>query len=160
MGNLTAGDVCLAFFIPPCSVLSAPDKPPCCINLTKKRIIAFMQMIKMSLDAEDTLRPSLHMENLNTGGSFDITVNGTRPLCRSSAEWIVERSYTLSGLVGLLDFGTERFTDIAYTVDGEVVDKIPDHVTVLDIINDELNNTVQTHTEVSADYIEVTYLDV
>ena len=117
-------------------------------------------MIKVSLDAADPQRPSLRMENLDTGAAFEhTTTNGTAPLCLSSAEWIVERSYTLSGLVGLLDFGTERFTDIAYTVDGEVVDKIPDHVTVLDIINDELNNTVQTHTEVSADYVEVTYLD-
>ena len=117
-----------------------------------------MQMIKMSLDAEDPLRPSLHMENLNTGGSFDITVNGTRPLCRSSAEWIVERSYTISGLVGLLDFGTERFTDLSYTVGGEVRAVLPPDITVLDITNDEANKTLQTRTEVAEDYVEVSYL--
>ena len=130
------------------------------VSASLKKKYCLLQMIKMTLNAEDPLRPSLHMGNLNTGGSFDITANGTRPLCRSSAEWIVERSYTISGLVGLLDFGTERFTDISYTVGGEVVDRIPEHVTVLDIINDELHDAVQTHTEVSEDYVEVTYLDV
>ena len=116
-------------------------------------------MIKVSLDAADPQRPSLRMENLDTGAAFEHTAtSGTAPLCLSSAEWIVERSYTISGLVGLLDFGTERFTDLSYTVGGEVRAVLPPDVTVLDITNDEANKTVQTRTEVAEDYVEVSYL--
>ncbi|KAI1467937.1 concanavalin A-like lectin/glucanase [Daldinia caldariorum] len=80
------------------------------------------------------------------------------PLCMSSAEWIVERAYSLSGLVGLIDFGTEAISDITYTAGGELHTSIPDDVTIVNIINDEDNNVQQTSTEVSGNTVKVTYL--
>lgn len=70
----------------------------------------------------------------------------------------MERSYTLSGLVGLIDFGTETIDNIAYTASGEVHSAIPDDVILVDIINDEANNTIQTHTEYDEAAIHVTFL--
>lgn len=84
--------------------------------------------------------------------------NITHPICQKTAEWIVERSYTLSGLVGLIDFGTEIIDSIAYIASGESHTTVPDDVTLVDIVNDEANNTIQTHTESHEASIQVTLL--
>ncbi|KAI1458658.1 concanavalin A-like lectin/glucanase [Annulohypoxylon moriforme] len=115
-------------------------------------------MIKVSLDVANIHQASVVLENLTTGRAFNQTVNITHPLCFSSAEWIVERSYSLSGLIGLLNFGTETIRDLTYTLGGQVHASLPDNTTILDIANDELNNTVQTSTEVTQTSIEITYL--
>lgn len=116
------------------------------------------QIIKVSLEVLSETEASVELENQSTGEGFSQTTNITHTICQQTAEWIVERSYTLSGLVGLIDFGTETIDNIAYTDSGVVHTAIPDDVTLVDIINDEANNTIQTHTEYHEAAIEVTFL--
>lgn len=112
----------------------------------------------MSLEVLSSTEASVELENQSTGEGFSQTANITHTICQHTAEWIVERSYTLSRLVGLIDFGTETIDNIAYTNLGVVHSAIPDDVTVVDITNDEANNTIQTHTEYHEAAIEVTFL--
>lgn len=100
----------------------------------------------------------MDLQNQSTGKGFSQTTNITHPLCQKTAEWIVERSYTLSGLVGLIDFGTETIDNIAYTASGEAHTTVPDDVILVDIVNDEANNTIQTRTESHESSIQVTFL--
>ncbi|KAI0181242.1 concanavalin A-like lectin/glucanase [Hypoxylon sp. FL1284] len=115
-------------------------------------------MIKVTLDVSDPTQASAILENLSTGEGFNQTVPLAQPLCMNSAEWIVERAYTVSGLAGLLDFGTETIGDISWTAGSEVRTTMPDDVTISDIINDEDNDAPQTTTEVTENEIKVTYL--
>ncbi|KAI1477415.1 concanavalin A-like lectin/glucanase [Daldinia eschscholtzii] len=131
-----------------------PD-PPVFVDIGD---ISAGDIINVALNAPTPTQASVVLENQSTGRGFNQTVNLTRPLCLSSAEWIVERAYTLSGLVGLIDFGTETISDITYTVGDELHTSIPDDVTIINIINDEDNNVQQTSTEVSGNTIKVTYL--
>lgn len=112
----------------------------------------------MVLDVPSSTQASVILENQSTGRGFNETVNLTSPLCLSSAEWIVERAYSLSGLIGLVDFGTEIINNVTYTVNGVVHTSIPNEVTITDIIDDELNNVQQTFTEVYEDSIKISYL--
>lgn len=116
------------------------------------------QIIKVSLEVLSSTEASIDLENQSTGQGFSQTTNITHPICQQTAEWIVERSYTISGLVGLIDFGIETIYNIAYTDSGEVHTAVPDDVTLVDIVNDEANNTIQTHTEYHEAAIEVTFL--
>ncbi|KAI1439743.1 concanavalin A-like lectin/glucanase [Annulohypoxylon stygium] len=115
-------------------------------------------MMKVSLDIASVNQASVVLENLTTGHAFNQIVNITHPLCMSSAEWIVERAYSISGLIGLLDFGTETINELSYTLGGQIYTSLSDEITILDIVNDELNNTVQTSTDVTQTSINVTYL--
>lgn len=117
-----------------------------------------MKIIKVSLEVLSSTEASVELENQSTGQRFSQTTNITHPICQQTAEWIVERSYTLSGLVGLIDFGTETIDNIAYTDSGNVHAAIPDDVILVDIVNDEANNTIQTYTEYHEAAIEVTFL--
>lgn len=114
--------------------------------------------MKVSLDIASVNQASVVLENLTTGHAFNQIVNITHPLCMSSAEWIVERAYSISGLIGLLDFGTETINELSYTLGGQIYTSLSDEITILDIVNDELNNTVQTSTGVTQTSINVTYL--
>lgn len=106
----------------------------------------------------NSTQASVDLINKSTGKGFSQTTTITHAICQKTAEWVVERSYTLSGLVGLIDFGTERIDHIAYTASDEVHTKIPDDVILVDIVNDEANNTIQTHTEYDGGVIQVTFL--
>lgn len=117
-----------------------------------------LQIIKITLEVLSSTEASVDLENQSTGEGFNQTTNITHAICQQTAEWIVERSYTLSGLVGLIDFGTETIDNIAYTASGELHTTIPDDVILVDIANDEANNTIQTHTEYHESAIEVTFL--
>lgn len=121
-------------------------------------LIASAQIIKVSLEVRSSTEASVDLENQSTGKGFSKTTNITHPLCQKTAEWIVERSYTLSGLVGLIDFGTETIDNIAYSASGEIHTTVPDDVVLVDIVNDEANNTIQTHTECHEAAIKVTFL--
>lgn len=121
-------------------------------------LIGFAQIIKISLEVLSSTQASVDLENQSTGKGFSQTTNITHAICQKTAEWIVERSYTLSGLVGLIDFGTETIDNIAYTASGEVHTTVPDDVILVDIVNDEANNTIQTRTESHEASIEVTFL--
>ncbi|KAI1808974.1 concanavalin A-like lectin/glucanase [Daldinia bambusicola] len=131
-----------------------PD-PPVFVDIGD---ISAGDIIKVALDAPSPTQASVVLENQSTGRGFNQTVTLTQPLCMSSAEWIVERAYTVTGLVGLIDFGTETISDITYTVGGELHTSIPDDVTIVNIINDEDNNVQQTSTEASGNTVKVTYL--
>lgn len=117
-----------------------------------------MQIIKVSLNVLSSTQASVDLVNQSTGKGFSQTTNITHAICQKTAEWIAERSYTLSGLVGLIDFGTEIIDNIGYTASGEVHTTIPEDVILVDIVNDEANNTVQTRTEYEAGSIHVTFL--
>lgn len=112
----------------------------------------------MALDVPSSSQATVLLENKSTGRSFHTAVNLTTPLCLSSAEWVLERAYSLSGLIGLVDFGTETFSNISYSVAGEKHTTLPEDVTILDIIDDEANNVTQTSTEIVGDAVKVTYL--
>ncbi|KAI7774369.1 hypothetical protein LA080_008843 [Diaporthe eres] len=115
-------------------------------------------IIKVSLEVLSSTEASVDLQNQSTGKGFSQRTNITHRLCQKTAEWIVERSYTLSGQVGLIDFGTETIDNIAYTALGEVHTTVPDDVTLVDIVNDQANNTIQTHTESRESSIQVTFL--
>lgn len=121
-------------------------------------LTGFTQTIKVSLEVLSSTEVSVDLENQATGKGFSQTTNVTHTICQKTAEWIVERSYTISGLVGLIDFGTETIDNIAYTASDEVHTTIPDDVILVDIANDEANGTIQTRTEYHDAVIEVTFL--
>jgi hypothetical protein len=116
------------------------------------------QMMKISLEVVSPTQASVEIINQSTGKEFTTTVNQTNPICKKTAEWIVERGYTLTGLLGLLDFGTETFSDITYTAGGAVHNTIPDDVILDEIANDEANGTIQTSTSYKDDTVSITYL--
>ncbi|KAG6358517.1 hypothetical protein INS49_014401 [Diaporthe citri] len=113
--------------------------------------------IKVSLGVLSSTQANVDLENQSTGKGFSQTTNITHPICQKTAEWIVERSYILSGLVGLIDFGTETIDNIAYTASDESHTTVPDDVILVDIVNDEAKNTIQTHTKSHEGSIQVTF---
>lgn len=133
------------------------DPVPCHSSRTTL-LTDFAQIIKISLEVRSSTEASVDLENQSTGEGLKQTTNITHAICQQTAEWIVEWFYTLSGLVGLIDFGHETVDNIAYTASGEAHTAIPDDVILVDIVNDEANNTIQTHTEYHGAAIEVTFL--
>lgn len=129
-----------------------------CKYYSMVQLTVYAQIIKVSLEVVSSTEVSVDLENQSTGQGFSKTTNITQTVCQKTAEWIVERSYTLSGLVGLIDFGTETIDNIAYTASGEAHTTIPGDVILVDIVNDEANNTVQTRSEYHEAAIEVTFL--
>lgn len=157
IGNITDGDVRILEFLCcfPCIQIAGSVL---CQFYRTALLTGSAQIIKVSLEVISSTEASVDLENQSTGKGFSQTTNITHPICQKTAEWIVERSYTLSGLVGLIDFGTEIIDSIAYIASGESHTTVPGDVTLVDIVNDEANNTIQTHTESHEASIQVTFL--
>ncbi|CAJ2506781.1 Uu.00g079670.m01.CDS01 [Anthostomella pinea] len=113
--------------------------------------------VELSTDDSET-EASVVMKNLNTGAEYKNSTAITQKLCFKAAEWILERTYTLSGLAGLLDFGTATFLNLTYTEGGNEFDTLPDSVILTDIYDDEKNDVRQTYTNNTKDTVTVKYL--
>ncbi|KIP02362.1 hypothetical protein PHLGIDRAFT_79222, partial [Phlebiopsis gigantea 11061_1 CR5-6] len=80
--------------------------------------------------------------NESSGESNFTTVSGP-PLCQQNVGWMLERATSSEGLLPLPDFGSLNYTmAFASTVDGSIVDPSSPFVTVYDIVQDGVTETL------------------
>lgn len=116
-------------------------------------------IISVALSTNDAqTEASVVLKNLNTGRDYKNSTTITQKLCFKTAEWVVERTYTLAKLAGLLDFGTATFSNLSYTEGGKKFNTLPDSVILKDIYDEELNNVCQTYTTNTQDNVTIKYL--